>query len=186
MGDLTERSAYSVGMTSEEVSYFLRQLADEIEGKPIESQPHLSIKDFKDFKRLGIKLKRENGRFSLNLAIKYDSRPSRKSDDKGDNHKESGHVLLKKYRAGKKRLKSLFKDICRSVSRGDLPSADLLKSFFRDSDQMISFHGQEYYKEYIAACEEFRTALNAGDIAAAKAGCEKIKKIKSECHKKIK
>ncbi len=185
MGDLTERSAYSVGMSSEEIAYFLRNIADEIEGKPVELPP-LGVKEFKNFKKLGIKLKREVGRFSLALTVKYDGKASHKPDDKGDKHKESGHGRLKKYRAGKKRLKPLFKDICRSVSRGDLPSADLLKSFFRDSDQMISFHGQEYYKEYIVAVEEFRTAVNAGDITAATAGCEKIKKIKSECHKKIK
>lgn len=182
MGDLTERNAYSVGMTSEEIAYFLRKIADEIEGKP-DGLPHLSVKDFK---KLGIKLKREVGRFSLNLKVKYDSKPSHKSDDKDDRHKESGHGRLKKYRAGKKRLKPLFKDICRSVSNGILPSADLIKSFFRDSDQMISFHGEEYYKDYIAACEEFRLAVNKGDLAAAKSGCEKIKQIKSECHKKHK
>ncbi|OQX22525.1 MAG: hypothetical protein BWK80_30255 [Desulfobacteraceae bacterium IS3] len=182
MRDLTERSTYSVGMTSEEIAYFLRKIADDIEGKPVES-PHLSVKDFK---KLEIRLKREDGRFSLNLMVKCNSKPSHKSDDKGDAHKESGHGRLKKYRASKKRLKPLFKDICRSVSRGVLPSSDLIQSFFRDSDQMISFHGQEYYKEYIAAVEEFRAAVNVGDIAAAKTGCEKIKQVKSECHKKLK
>jgi XXXCH domain-containing protein len=179
MGDLTERSTYSADMSSEEISYFLRQIADEIEGKPAESL-YLSVKDFK---KLEIALKREDRGFSLDLAIKYRSKASQ--DDKGDKHKESGHGSLKKYRAAKKRMKPLFKDICRSVSRGNLPSADLIQSFFRDSDQMISFHGNEYYQAYIAVAEEFRAAIDKGDLAAAKAGCEKIKRVKSECHKKL-
>lgn len=182
MGDLTERTTYSVGMTAEELSSFLRQIADEIEEKPLEPS-RMSVKDFK---KLEIMLKREHGRFSLELAIKYRGKSSHQSDDTGNTYKESGHGRLKKYRAAKKRMKPLFKDMCRSVSSGILPSRDLIQSFFRDSDQMISFHGEKYYKEYIAAAEEFRAALSNGDLAAAKVCCEKIKKIKSECHKKHK
>jgi XXXCH domain-containing protein len=182
MSDSKERSSFVIGMTSQEVSQFLRGIADGIEDKPTEEK----LAGIKNFQKLKLKLKRYGEKISVEVKIKQDSSPFQ-SDDKQDcKQKESGHSSLKKYRAAKKRLKPLFKDIFRSVSHGILPSGDLIQGFFRDSDQMIAFHGQDYYKKYIAACEEFRAALNQGDLAGAKAGCEKIRQIKSECHKKLK
>jgi XXXCH domain-containing protein len=163
-------------LTSQEAAGFLRKIADQIEGKSIDD-PDLR----KNFKKISLSLKRESGQISLKIEVKHDEPGS----DIGEG---SGHAKVKKYRAAKKRMKHNFRDICLAVSEGKIPSENLTESFFRDSDIMISYprYGEEYYTEYIQAFEEFRSALNKKDLESAALLCEKIKKIKSVCHKQYK
>ena len=177
MGDKEnkERSTYAEQLTSQETAEFLRKIADAIEGKDTDD-PRLR----KNFRKLSLSLKRESGRISLKIEMKHDD------ESESDTKDDSRYGTIKKYRAAKKRMKHTFKDICMAVSEGKTPSEALTESFFRDSDIMIAYpeHGNEYYKEYIQACEEFRLALGKKDLDSAAFLCEKIRKIKSVCHKR--
>lgn len=172
-----EKDTYAEGLSSQEAAEFLRKIADSVEGKDTDDS---GLR--RNFRKLRLSLRRESGRISLKIEVKHDDESD--SDSKDD----SGYSTIKKYRAAKKRMKHAFKDICQAVSEGKAPSEPLTESFFRDSDIMVAYprRGEEYYKEYIHACEEFRSALEKKDLDSAAVLCEKIKKIKSVCHKQYK
>ena len=172
-----ERNTYAEGLSSQEAAEFLRRIADSVEGKDTDD-PRLR----RNFRKLRLSLKRESGQISLKIEVKHDDESD--SDSKDD----SGYSTIKKYRAAKKRMKHTFKDICHALAEGKAPSEPLTESFFRDSEIMVAYpgHGEEYYKEYIQAYEEFRSALSKKDLDSASLLCEKIRKIKSVCHKRYK
>ncbi len=81
-------------------------------------------------------------------------------------------------------MKSSFKTIFKSIHAGSLPTAEVMDEFMADSRLMVSYegYGDEYYNEYITACEDFQKAIDAGNIEAAHKACDELNSIVAHCH----
>lgn len=156
---------------------FLHDLADAIERGGTD--------DFtcvEDFEKIKISIKKEFGQ----VAIKTHFKP-RKPCAPISKVDENGLPLegtKPPYEDLKKRMKSSFKMIVKMVHDEQLPPKAAVDSFLADSELMVSYpgYGDEYYDEYMQACEAFRKAFASGDVAHCRETVIAISKQKGQCH----
>jgi XXXCH domain-containing protein len=167
-------------VTERQAAEFLRELADKFDGTPIKEENWPGA-DLTHFKKIKINIEKERGRIFLAVKIKSADQPKAGLSE-NKTGKQSDYKKLKK------RMKNTFKEICRYLSDGVLPSAKMMEAFFRDSELMVTYPncGNEYYAEYKKCCAEFQNAFERSDLAACRIKSEEISQIKSDCHRKYK
>ncbi|QTA83561.1 XXXCH domain-containing-protein [Desulfonema limicola] len=167
------------GMTKNQVSQFLREIADRLEGKTPEEGLQFDV-DPGDFLKLQIKMKKELCGFSMSIKLKegYEGLPL----------EESLKNRRPKYKKLKKNMKITFREISNNLINNILPNDSIVSLFLTDSKLMITCFdkGDEYYEEYSNACEKFRLAFEAKEIEACKIAFAELTQIKTKCHKQYK
>jgi len=156
---------------------FFRALADAMEHGNSTEYPDIS--GFKKFKITG---KNEFGQVAVRVRFK--------SADACDTLEESETCeacrtsCMPKYKHLKKRMKSSFRLIFKTIHDGQPPPAAAVESFLADSELMITYpgYGDEYYARYAQACEAFRDAFAAGDMDAMGRAVDAIAHEKNRCH----
>ncbi|MFW5499806.1 MULTISPECIES: GAK system XXXCH domain-containing protein [unclassified Maridesulfovibrio] len=174
-----------------ELPEFLRKIADAIEGGASEDDAYLVM--IEGFKKLKINIRNEYGHTAVKVTAK--PMPTSMSSETEDlpetdtaSPAEQDIDTKPNYKNLKKRMKASFKVIFKSVHAGTLPPPEVVEEFMADSRTMVSFegHGDEYYDEFIAACEKFQQACNDSDVQAAHNACDEINSITAHCHSRYK
>ncbi|WP_415719694.1 GAK system XXXCH domain-containing protein [Maridesulfovibrio sp.] len=171
-----------------ELPAFLRKMADALEGGAPEDDAYLVM--IEGFKKLKINIRNEFG----HTAVKVTAKPMPEEndeipDDKTENSAaEEATTDKPKYKTIKKRMKASFKVIFKSVHAGTIPPAGVVEEFMADSQLMVSYegYGDEYYDEYMEACEKFQQACTDSDVEAAHKACDEINSITAHCHSRYK
>ena len=162
-----------------ELPDFLRTIADILENKSSERDKNLDfIKDFKKFK---INIHNEHGHTSVKMEVK--PRQAQVPDAPALN---SVHTDAHKpeYSDLKKRMQCSFKTIFKTIHAGNMPPVKAVEDFLADSKLMVTYggYGDEYYNDYICACETFRQAIESGEVEEAHKACDLLNNIKAHCH----
>lgn len=91
-----------------------------------------------------------------------------------------------KYKSLKKRMKTEFKAIKMALQQGTLPERALVHAFARDSELMITYPGKgdEYYKDYESALQQFLVAVSEADLEAVSKSVAALDHCKKVCHDK--
>lgn len=167
-------------LTEEQLPGIFRQLAEVFEKGAAESGLE-ALRGVEGFSKVGITVKREYGRLLLKVKIKC---------GEGECAAPAGDAPAEavKYKDLKKRMKRSFKVVFASLEANVLPPDEAVEAFVRDSGLMVGFpgHGDEQYAAYSAAVETFGAAFAAGDLAATRAACAELDRIKSQCHNRFK
>ena len=171
-----------------ELPAFLRKMADALEGGASEEDAYLVM--IEGFKKLKINIRNEFG----HTTVKVTAKPMPEEKKEGTNNKtekpepEETTAAKPKFKSIKKRMKESFKIIFKSVHAGTIPPADVVQEFMSDSQLMVSDegYGDEYYDEYMEACEKFQQACTDSDIEAAHKACDEINSITAHCHSRYK
>ncbi|NDV28616.1 GAK system XXXCH domain-containing protein [Desulfovibrio sp. JC010] len=170
-----------------ELPTFLRKMADAIENGASEEDAYLVM--IEGFKKLKINIRNEFGHTAVKVTAK--PMPAEKEDiteNAAPDSAEKESSDKPKYKNLKKRMKTSFKVIFKSVHAGTIPPAQVVEEFMADSQLMISYegYGDEYYDEYMAACDSFQQACNDSDVEAAHKACDEINSITAHCHSRYK
>lgn len=173
-------------ITQEELPDFLRKIADALENGAPESDAYLVV--IEGFKKLKINIRNDFG----HTAVKVTAQPMPETESAQSDESQTQSVEIgiendtekPKYKALKKRMKSSFKSIFKAIHTGNLPSQEVTEEFIADSHLMVDYegYGDEYYAEYIAACDDFQKAVKKEDIEAAHKACDELNSIKAHCH----
>jgi len=171
-----------------ELPAFLRKIADALEGEASEEDAYLVM--IEGFKKLKINIRNEYG----HTAVKVTAKPMSAHMAKDECPESEVATPAEpdsskpKFKNLKKQMKASFKIIFKSVHAGILPPPEVVEEFMTDSRLMISFegYGDEYYNEYIAACEKFQQACADSDVEAAHKACDEINSITAHCHSRYK
>lgn len=172
-----------------ELPEFLRKMADTLEGGASEDDAYLVM--IEGFKKLKINIRNEYGHTAVKVTAKPMYTPFSKDAEAGSDApspETQPSDDKPKYKNLKKRIKGSFKIIFKSVHAGTIPPPEVVEEFMADSHRMVSFegYGDEYYDEYIAACEKFQQACNNSDVQAAHKACDEINSITAHCHSRYK
>lgn len=91
-----------------------------------------------------------------------------------------------KYDVLKKRMKSSFKLLLKTIHDEEMPPEEAVRSFLEDSELMVTYpgYGDEYYESYTNACQAFKTAYEAGDMEKMHEAIDVLIHEKSRCHAK--
>lgn len=158
-----------------ELADFLVSLADGIRngGKD-------ELAGIEDFGKIKIEIKNEFGQISLKAKVK----PSRPTG--AEEGCETSAPGKPKYKHLKKRMKSTFKLLVKMIHDGEVPPAEAVELFLDDSKLMVSYpgYGDEYYESYTKACDAFKDAFVAGDVAKMHETIDVLVHEKSRCHAK--
>ena len=170
-----------------ELPAFLRKIADALEGGASEEDAYLVM--IEGFKKLKINIRNEYGHTAVKVTAK--PMPAEKEDNsetETDSTIEQSGSTKPKYKSLKKRMKASFKIIFKSVHAGTLPPTEVVDEFMADSRLMVSYegYGDEYYDEYMAACDKFQQACNDSNVEAAHKACDEINSITAHCHSRHK
>lgn len=163
----------------DELPDFLRDLANAIENG--DTGEFACAEDFKRFK---LAAKNEFGKISVRAKFKSARECGPPPELLVD--AETGEPVKPRYSHLKKRMKSSFRMITGMVHEGVIPPEEAMGSFLADSALMVTYpgYGDEYYDEYIAACDELKAAFDAKDVARLKASVVELAKQKGRCHAK--
>jgi XXXCH domain-containing protein len=170
-----------------ELPEFLRKIADALEGEASEEDAYLVM--IEGFKKLKINIRNEYGHTAVKVTAKPMSMDKEEcSEAEVVSQAEQSSSTKPKYKNLKKRMKASFKVIFKSVHAGTLPPPEVVDEFMADSRTMVSFegYGDEYYDEFIAACDKFQQACNDSDVEAAHNACDEINSITAHCHSRYK
>lgn len=182
---MVKKSKIKKYINEEELPDFLRKIADALENGAPESDSYLVV--IEGFKKLKINIRNEYG----HTAVKVTAKPMDESNHVDESKlTESSPVEIEedtgkpKYKVLKKSMQSSFKNIFKAIHAGNLPAAEVVEKFIADSHMMVSYegHGDDYYKEYIAACDAFEEAVSTENIEAAHKACDELNSIKAHCH----
>ena len=177
-------------LSSAETATLLREIADSLEGKnsgiaPASLYPVVCCQ----FKYLGIEIKKKDDtHFQFKIRSKAPNRSAEPSHSGAEFCEKTKQDEKPKYKKLKKQMKNEFRKIHESLSLNTFPDGDLIDSFIKNSNIMISFknHGDTYYKPYQSACRRFFAAIEAQDLLEAKAAYRELNQIKADCHRKFK
>ncbi len=172
-------------ITQEELPDFLRKIADALENGAPESDAYLVV--IEGFKKLKINIRNDFG----HTAVKVTAKPMPESPQISADDTETEYPIeietetgKPKYKTLKKRMKSSFRAIFKAIHAGNFPTVEAIDEFITDSHLMVSYEGfgDEYYAEYITACDAFQEAVEKKDIEAAHKACDELNSIKAHCH----
>lgn len=167
----------------EDLPDFFRKIAAALENGTTQDTAYLA--GIEGFKKLKLDIRNEYGQTSIKIKAK----PSKSGTMVIREGAEDEFIQAKpKYSNLKKRMKISFKTIFKALHAGTLPPAEAVEEFVADSHIMIGFtdkgYGDEYYEEYINACEAFKKAFDEGNVEQAHKLCDEINSIKAHCHSK--
>jgi XXXCH domain-containing protein len=168
MGSETE---FSKVFTSQELSDYLRAIADYILRKPSE---RFTV-DLADFKELKISIKSYEDQFEFKMKVKSPSRPS-----------VTDKMKKEKYSSLKKRMKSEFEMIMDIVENNVLPLEKVMNKFLTDTEKMMAYPekgGAERFDEFRQACQAMKTAFEHQNLNEFKEACKLIQMARKACHK---
>ena len=173
MGDSIKIQKY---LDDKELALFFRDLADGLEngGKD-------ELACVEDFRKIKIGIKKEFGRMNLKVRVK----PADGCEDAADG--DEGETPSKpKYSHLKKRMKSSFRLLRKTIADGQVPPAEAVDSFLADSRLMLTYPGcgDEYYASYAEACGKFDAAFRSGDLARMQEAVDALTEEKNRCHAK--
>ncbi|MBI9112569.1 GAK system XXXCH domain-containing protein [Maridesulfovibrio ferrireducens] len=159
----------------DELPDFLRKMAEAIETGKSEDMPGFTF--MAGFKKLKINI-------SHNLeqtTIKIKAKPAYESEEQKTDDGISGRL---KYSSLKKRMGDSFKIIFKTIHAGSFPPGETVSQFIEDSKLMVTYegYGDEYYEEYITACDTFKNAVENNNIEEAHKACDSLNNIKAHCH----
>ncbi|SMF17775.1 GAK system XXXCH domain-containing protein [Desulfovibrio gilichinskyi] len=159
----------------DELPDFLRKMAEAIETGKSEDMPYFGV--IAGFKKLKINISHNQEQ----TTIKIKAKPAKQSEEQ---ETPDGLPQKIKYSSLKKRMKDTFKIIFKDVHAGTLPPKEVVSLFLEDSKLMVTYegYGDEYYEEYITACEEFKMALDSNNIEEIHKTCDNLNSIKAHCH----
>lgn len=153
----------------------LRELADAIEQGGTDAVPVPA-----GFDRLKLSFRTRSGQLFMKGKFKTPRRDDAPNMDfmDYDEYDKPGYSSLKSH------MKTNFRTILRHAHRGELPPAEVLSSFMADSRLMVTYpgYGDEFYPEYLSACERLEAAYAAGDVAAFRAEADTLAALKARCH----
>lgn len=88
----------------------------------------------------------------------------------------------------KKRMSKSFKDMLKAMDDGRLPSLDLVASWCKDGDQMVTLlnRGKEHFHSFQGRCSELLEAVEQRQMEAARAAAEALNRMRKECHSRYK
>jgi XXXCH domain-containing protein len=158
---------------------FLRTLAEAMEHGDSADFP--GIGDFRKFKITG---KSEGGQVSVKVRFKSAGECDAMDETASC---EACHASgMPKYKHLKKRMKTSFRLIFKTIHDGQVPPAEAVESFLADSELMVAYpgYGDEYYAQYAKTCAEFKAAFESGDLARMGEAIDAIAHEKSRCHAK--
>jgi len=156
-----------------ELAAFLRELADAVENG---GKDELTCVD--DFQKVKIAIKNELDRISVKAKIK-----TAPGEEEAAAESEGGDP---KYKPLKKRMKSTFKLLVKTIHEGQVPPREAAEAFLADAALMVTFpgYGDEYYGSFSEACAAFAAAYESGDMERMHAAIDVLVHEKSRCHAK--
>ncbi|CCO23808.1 GAK system XXXCH domain-containing protein [Maridesulfovibrio hydrothermalis] len=186
---MAKKSKIKKHISQSELPDFLRKIADALEHGASEDDAYLVV--IEGFKKLKINIRNEFGHTAVKVTAKPLSTPVQYSPTGPDgieavidNASHADELGKLKYKSLKKRMKSSFKTIFSTIHAGSLPPTEAVKEFIAYSHLMVEHegYGDDYYDEYIAACDAFQDAVNTEDLKAAHKACDELNSIKAHCH----
>lgn len=172
-------------MSSEELPDFFRKMASAIENGASDETAYLAA--IEGFEKLKIDVRNEQDQTVIKIKAKPSKEGSSTIIDSGADA-DPGAPAKPKYSHLKKRMKKSFKTIFKTLHAGEMPPAEVVNEFITDSHLMVSYTdkglGDEYYDEYIAACDVFQKAFEAGNVDETHAACDELNHLKTKCHAK--
>lgn len=157
---------------------FLRELADAVESGG--SDEFACVDDMEKFKIGG---KMEFGKIKIKAKFKT-SAECREEELTEDS--DTGSDGKPKYSVLKKRMRSSFKLLLKTIHDGEMPPEEAVTSFLEDSALMVTYpgYGDEFYAQYMEVCDRFRSAWEAKDLDALHEAVDALIHEKSRCHAK--
>ncbi|WP_432735105.1 GAK system XXXCH domain-containing protein [Maridesulfovibrio sp. FT414] len=172
-------------MNAEELPDFFRKMASAIENGTSDDNAYLAA--IEGFEKLKINIRTEQG----HTVIKIKAKPSKDvvEETPAAEGQETIEVSgMPKFSQLKKRMRASFKIIFKTLHAGEMPPAEVVEEFIADSRLMTTYtgkgYGDEYFAEYLAACDRFQSAFESGSIEQAHAACDELNHIKTNCHAK--
>jgi XXXCH domain-containing protein len=165
---------------------FLREMADVVDGRgPVNSGQFHEL--LQDFMKLSLKVKRGDSGLSAKIKVE---KFSGDGDEPVMIHSSTtgGDSAEHNYKALKKQMKSVFREIGESLANGSLPSKTAVDRFLDQSSAMVRYpgYGDDQYDAYRAACARFAQDLARSDLAAVKDGYAELVRLKNDCHRQYK
>lgn len=169
---------------ADDLPAFLRELADAMEGG---GSGEFDCMD--DIERFKIGGKREFGKITIKAKFKTSSEcRDEELAELAEAEPRTGTIESAKppYSALKKRMRSSFKLLLKTIHDNEMPPDEAVSSFLDDSALMVTYpgYGDEFYAQYTEVCDRFRTAYEARDIDAMHEAVDALIHEKSRCHAK--
>jgi len=93
-----------------------------------------------------------------------------------------------RYKTLKKGMSKDFDIIKKNVKDGKIPPLDTVKKFMEDAQMMCRFRdkGEKHYKAFLAACDGFQKAFEAGDLEGIRNHTQSLRSLEKSCHSEYK
>jgi len=93
-----------------------------------------------------------------------------------------------RYKTLKKGMGKDFDIIKKNVKDGEMPPLDTVKRFMEDAQMMCRFRGkgEKHYKAFLAACDGFQKAFEAGDLEGLRNHTQRLCSLEKSCHSEYK
>ncbi len=142
-----------INITKEQLSNFLREAADHLEGRKIDSSHDIST-EYENLDKVIFTFKRLNEIFTLKIRLKDSTYIEQCNSDQQE-----------KYKTLKNRMKVSFNLIVQDIEKEVIPTGEHLNEFLSDSEKMIRFDGfgDEYYDGYKNAYKSLKKACEQKD-----------------------
>lgn len=159
-----------------ELAAFFREFADALENGGADE---LACVD--EFSKIKIGVKDEFGQIHLKVKVK-----AMDAGEPSEGTETEAELGKPKYKRLKKRMKSSFKLLVKTIHDGEIPPVEAVESFLADSALMVTYpgYGDEFYDSYTKACQTFKTAFGSGDLDAMHKAIDALAHEKSRCHAK--
>lgn len=175
---MANRTKFNEYIDPDTLPTFLREMADAIEQGGTERFE--CVDDLRKFKLEG---KVEFGQMKIKGKFKSDKECA---SEEITREGESTAPAKPKYKDLKKRMRSSFKLLLKTIHDGVMPPEEAVVSFLEDSELMVSYpgYGDEFYASYTEACEAFKAAYEAKDLDKMHETIDVLIHEKSRCHAK--
>ncbi len=170
-------------LSEEVLPSFLRDLAAKLETENDQATEEWPV-EINGFSKIKISLNRYNGQVTCKLKLKKAPAGPASAEDKEKSRAKEGEDDKKRYKKLKKRMKNYFKEMSSSIEEGKLPARQTADNFLADAKTMTEFpdKGEEFYKEFLAACYEFQGAYEQGDVSVLQEKFKKLEEVKDKSH----
>jgi len=170
VGNSTKIQKY---VDQKELAAFLRDLADAVENG---GRDDLACVD--DFQKIKIAIKNEFGQIALKAKIKTETCEEEAVAETGEGGLKYKHL--------KKRMKSSFRLLVKTIHEGQVPPKEAAEAFLADAALMVTYpgYGDEYYESFTEACAAFAAAYESGDVTKMHEAIDFLVHEKSRCHAK--
>jgi len=168
-GAMGRKNKTHLHVDQEEAADFFAKLAESIR-EDRESVPEYDI-PLRNYRKIKASLKKKPEAY--HLEVKVISEDQEEPEDEDLNYKKL-----------KKRMEAYFEEMAHSLQEEYLPSREIVYVFLTDSKTMTSFggYGDEYYEEFLQACESLRMAFEEEDLQAMKEHHNRLVQLRNDCH----